>query len=302
MLPTFAGEHALLKADDTQNATLLFSSLLRGAGLSPDEVVLLRHKHNSAAKGRSPYELWRDDRALFMKYQSGQSNSNKARKMFSRPYWAAFVVNAFDENIFAGIWKTKRLWEITVPSPMVHSPGEFDPPNTVDQYDIVLTYRLSDLIGKLTIEWGASKIAWSQYAEKNEKPVLEIKALDEEPFPGFLQFMEPLSRIPQLPKTWVTTLSTSVGVYLLTCPRTREQYVGSATGAAGFYGRWMEYAMNGHGGNVKLKSKSREDYQVSILEVAGSSDDSKAVLAMEGRWQAKLQSHLMGLNSGLAKK
>lgn len=300
LLPTFSGEHALLNAEDTQYSALTIGTLLQGAGLKRDEVLLLRHKDSSAAKGRSPYELWRDERILFLKYQSVQNK--KARKKFSRPYWASFVVNAFEENVFAGIWKANRLYEIEQEHPMVQSPGDFDPPHTLDQYDMVLTYRLSDLIGKLTIDWGPGKLAWAQYAEKNDKVVLEIKSSTEEPFPGFLNFIEPLSRIPLLPKTWISALSKSKGVYLLTCPRTREQYVGSASGENGFYGRWMEYAANGHGGNVKLKSKNREDYQVSILEVASSSSGVEDITKLEGRWQKKLQSHLMGLNSGLAKK
>jgi hypothetical protein len=83
------------------------------------------------------------------------------------------------------------------------------------------------------------------------------------------------------------------GVYLLTCPRTSQQYVGPADGADGFLGRWLEYARSGHGGNVALKDHELSDYRVSILEVAGTNED---LLAMEARRKAKLQSREMGLN------
>jgi len=86
------------------------------------------------------------------------------------------------------------------------------------------------------------------------------------------------------------------GVYLLTCPRTKEQYVGKADGALGFWGRWLNYATTGDGGNVRLKSREASDYQVSILEVAGSADTAHDILQMESRWKAKLQTRLMGLN------
>jgi hypothetical protein len=33
---------------------------------------------------------------------------------------------------------------------------------------------------------------------------------------------------------------------LLTCPKTKEQYVGSATGEHVFWGRWLNYLDNGH--------------------------------------------------------
>ena len=94
----------------------------------------------------------------------------------------------------------------------------------------------------------------------------------------------------------LSALKSSRGIYLLTCPKTKEQYVGSASGVEGFWGRWQDYIHTGHGGNVKLKSRQNSDYQVSILEVAGSSATTNEILTMESRWQSKLQSREMGLN------
>ena len=54
--------------------------------------------------------------------------------------------------------------------------------------------------------------------------------------------------------------------------------------------------MTGHGGNVALKSREPSDYQVSILEVAGSNLRIEDIVAMETRWKRKLQSGEMGLN------
>ena len=97
------------------------------------------------------------------------------------------------------------------------------------------------------------------------------------------------------PKAWTEILKHAKGVYLLTCPRTHEQYVGSAYGADGFWHRWMEYVTTGHGGNVALKSREPSDYQVSILEVAGSNLQVEDILEIEARWKRKLQSREMGL-------
>jgi hypothetical protein len=85
-------------------------------------------------------------------------------------------------------------------------------------------------------------------------------------------------------------------VYLLTCPRTREQYVGSATGEGGFWQRWLGYFDTGHGENVELKSRKPSDYQIAILEVAGSDASTEDILRMEALWKTKLQSREMGLN------
>jgi len=94
----------------------------------------------------------------------------------------------------------------------------------------------------------------------------------------------------------VTVLQASRGIYLLTCPRTKEQYVGSATGEGGFWQRWQDYVQTGHGGDVALKSRDPSDYQVSILEVAGTAVTPDDIINMEVRWKTKLQSREMGLN------
>ena len=88
---------------------------------------------------------------------------------------------------------------------------------------------------------------------------------------------------------WIAALRAARGVYVLTCRRTKKIYIGSATSDEGFFGRWSEYARDGHGGNIQLKSRDRNDYQVSILEVAGSANTTQDILIMESRWKNKLQ-------------
>lgn len=168
-------------------------------------------------------------------------------------------------------------------------------------YDLRLQDTLSDLIGKLFIDWGPGALAWVQYADRKDKPVTELRVAFQEPaFPGFLNFIQALSKLEKVPQSWIAALRSSRGVYLLTCPKTKEQYVGSATGEDGFWGRWQDYIHTGHGGNVALKSRDPSDYQVSILEVAGTSATADDILTMEGRWQSKLQSQEMGLNRNSA--
>jgi hypothetical protein len=104
------------------------------------------------------------------------------------------------------------------------------------------------------------------------------------------------SEIEAMPKGWQDVLSATKGIYLLSCPKTKEQYIGSASGAEGFMGRWRDYVAIGHGGNLGLKSRDQSDYRVSILQTAGTGDDEHAILKMEDLWKEKLQSREMGLN------
>jgi len=268
-----------------------FNSILEAHGINPKDVRLVRHKDKRASPGRSPYELWRDDPDAFHSYQSSQSIPN--RKKFSAPYWAVFVSDAFDDTVFVGLFAASYQGLLKQDRPRPHVIGEIDRAGSCDIYNLKLDDRLQDLIGRVVIDWGSGERAWVQYADRRDKNVLELRARQSEPpFPGFINFIAPLSSLGKLPRTWIEILRSAHGVYILTCPRTKEHYVGSADGKDGFWGRWMEYYRTGHGGNVGLKSHEPSDYQVAILEVAGTAASHDDILEMEGRWQIKLQSRL----------
>lgn len=274
---------------------ILFNSLLAQFELTPAEVILLRHQDTRAGTRRTPYELWRDDRPAFEVYQSFQTIKNRAR--FTRaPNWASFVGTPDGATMFVGMYAASYKGLLTVDTPQPHS-DKIDTAGSRDVYDLQLDARFSDLEGKLFIEWGDGAHAWVQRAENQNKQVVELRRqFKEDDFPGYLNFMAPLSKIEGLPASWIPRLKEATGVYLLTCPRTKEQYVGSAFGGEGFWHRWVDYAVTGHGGNIALKSREPSDYQVSILEVAGSASGSEDILKMEAKWKEKLQSREMGLN------
>lgn len=273
---------------------IIFNSILREAKLSLSDVRLLRHKDTSSEKGRSPYELWRDDRPQFDRYQSTQLVTNRTK--LDVRYWASFLGTPSDETLFVGLYEVKSRRLMDKDTPKQHMEG-MDKAGTCDLYRLAMIDPYSDLVGRLYIDWGLGKRSWIQRADSGEKPIVEIRPSFQEPeFPGFLNFIQPLSNLGKLPRSWVSALQSSRGIYLLTCPKTKEQYVGAAIGADGFWARWTAYAKSGHGGNVMLKSRDPSDYQVSILEVAGSALSIEEIIAKEQHWKAKLQSREMGLN------
>jgi hypothetical protein len=277
---------------------IMLNTILREAGLDLTDIRLIRHKDQRATRGRTPYELWRDNRQQFDLYQSIQRIPNRGK--LAATYWAVFIVNLNDETMFAGIYAARYRGLLESDTPKPHMDG-IDEAGSSDVYDLTLQETLGDLIGKLFVDWGPGALAWVQYADRNNKPITELRLEFQEPsFPGFLNFIRPLSKLDNVPKSWITALQSSRGVYLLTCPKTKEQYVGSATGEMGFWGRWEDYIQTGHGGNLGLKSRDPSDYQVSILEVAGTSATAHDIQMMEGRWQSKLQSQEMGLNRNWA--
>lgn len=275
---------------------LRLSMLLNDVGVSLRDVRLLRHQE-VGPKGITPYSLWRDNRAQFDLYQSFQSSNRRA--YFRAKHWCSFVRPANGGTLFVGLYDVELLG--SAPSDLI-DPVQQKSLRTYpacDLYRVSLSPALSEYVGRLWVEWGPGTKSWVQRADAStgDKPIIELTAAFQEPeFPGFAEFIKQLSQLPSLPSTWIATLSSARGVYLLTCPRTREQYVGSARGADGFWGRWEAYVAGGHGGNVGLKSRDPSNYQVSILEVAGSAATEEDILVMEARWKSKLQSREMGLN------
>jgi hypothetical protein len=271
-----------------------FNLLLSSVGLSLSDVRLLRHQEASRP-GTSPYELWRDRRDVFEQYQARQRVTN-AHMFGDAKHWASFVVTPEGKTLFVGIYRVDGRRLLEVDSPLFNAVGT-DLAGTCHTYELALTEHHSDLIGRLVVDWGPGFRRWVQRPDNQDKPIVEVYREFREPdFPGYQEFLEPLSRIPSLPASWAQALRLARGIYVLTCPKTKEQYVGAAYGMDGFFGRWLEYATTGHGGNVALKSREPGDYQVAILEVAGSTASVEDVQKLEARWKDKLRSREMGLN------
>lgn len=276
---------------------LTFNDILRKAGIDPAEVRLLRHQDGSADPQRSPFSLWRDDPAAFVEYQSRQSR--RSEKLLSgATFWAAFVVTPNRETVFADLYRVELLGVGQDDRPMVQRHGQFDRAGEYVRFGLEPVEALRSFSGRVVIEWGKGYLAWAQRAALQDKAILELRRQYHEPeFPGFAELIMGLSAIPTLPASWIAVLRASQGVYLLSCPRTKEFYIGSATGAGGFWDRWLEYYVTGHGGNVRLKSREPSDYQISVLEVAGSLETREGIQKIEYRWMRRLQSVEMGLNN-----
>jgi len=273
---------------------LTFGSLLDLAGIARHDVRLLRHQDNRYTGFRSPYVLWRDDRPRFEGYQETQAIGDAGQ--LRAPFWASFVGVPGKETLFVGLYSAALVGRLSADRPHPVT-GGVEEAGTCDFYNLQLLPELSEYAGRLWIDWGKGYRAWIQRGDRVPKPIIELRrAFTEDPFPGFAALAIDLSQVETIPRGWIEALSATKGIYLLTCPRTREQYVGMASGGEGFFGRWREYFSTGHGGNVGLKSREPSDYRVSILETVGTSATLADLLALETRWKDKLQSRQMGLN------
>lgn len=267
-----------------------FNMLLRNEEIGPAEVKLARHQKSTHRRGLTPFDLWLADDGRLELYQRIQRKARFADAKFI----AGFVATPLNETLFVGLFENCGVETAKV--------GLCDPLGGHDVggaflYDLKPSDRLTEYGGRLIVDWGTGYRTWVQNAEKQDKPIIEIKRNKAEPkFPGFLDFRARLSDLASVPTSWRIALSAVSGVYLLVCPSTGKQYVGAAYGEGGFWARWENYVSSGHGGNIGMKDLPASDYQVSVLEVASSSAGADQIIGMESRWKETLMSREFGLN------
>ena len=277
-----------------------FQDFLTRFELDVKETRLLRHDHRGLV-------AWR--RGGFQKFGCFASFQRRKQSPYSGTQLACHFVpgptlpDRDATGLFVGItrindrwnWDGRRLPAIQDPEIIESERDRQD----VHAFDLEWLERSFAYSERILVRWGApaSARAWSQWAERGQKEILELR-LDrrEPPFPGFSRFISKISEIPVLPQAWQAVLASVRGVYLLVSEG-GEQYVGSATGQEGLLGRWMVYAANGHGGNVLLRQRGHRDYSVSILEVASPDMSREDIIAREGHWKDKLGARANGLNA-----
>ncbi len=267
-----------------------FNALLRNEGIDPAHVKLVRHQDTRYPERQTPYQLWKRKDGRFDLYQRLQS-----RPVFKKAkFLASFVGTPLDETLFVGFYEIRGVGR--APRGLIDPISEKKVAGLY-LYQMRKSPKLADYSGRLAIEWGEGYRSWVQRARKQDKAVVEIlRVEDEPPFPGFLDFAVKLSSLASVPRTWREVLSSVSGVYVLIHPDNGRPYVGSAQGSDGFWGRWEQYVASGHGGNKRMKEVRPADYQVTILEVASSSASPKEIVEMEERWKRKLLSRKFGLN------
>jgi hypothetical protein len=175
-------------------------------------------------------------------------------------------------------------------------------------YDLVRQGGYEALENRVVIHWGPAARTWDQIA--TNKPVHHMlpKGQLVEVFADYLDFTLSHSELQYLiahaekNAEWRARLSAVAGIYLVLDSLTGRQYVGSAYGAEGIWGRWVTYAKDGHGGNAALRALVDANpahpaaFTYSILQILPKTTAKAEVLALEQRYKAKLGSLATGLN------
>lgn len=276
------------------HTVLTFNQLLHAASIDPAQVRLLRHKDSTPGRDfRSLYAAWTSEggQDLIEAYQSVQNDL-----IFKvGGYVAGFIATPApsSETVFIGMYSVEGL--STCP------PGMPDPYRDMDVggmhlYDLRRDERFDVYRDRLVIDWGPGTRRWDQWADRQDKPILAIRDAVEPPFPGPGEFAADIDAIPALPPSWRQYLQNTKGIYLLVDKEDGRAYVGSAKGAESFWGRWIVYAQDGHGGNSGMRARPGRRYQVCILQVVDVDQADLAIEQLEARWKRKLLTRDHGLN------
>jgi hypothetical protein len=182
-------------------------------------------------------------------------------------------------------------------------------------YEMKREAGYEDLENRVIVEWGKnSAINWHQWFNRkqlNDKVIVEILSSGQTrpPFRDYLDFTLTYAELKELcenedsNREWRSRLAAVAGVYLILATKTGKQYVGSAYGTKGIWGRWTAYARNGHGGNQLLKALMARDvaypaaFSYSILQILPNSLTKNEVIKCEQLFKEKLGSRATGLNA-----
>lgn len=283
------------------------NDLLQKASLDPARTVVMRHRPTEKSLRKALPWLIEDRPDLFVAYQS-QHGPNVEKMLVKASYLASFVADGPGRALFVGIYAVKGFRQMTVAQFWArHENQELKafgtrgprPGQVPAWFDLKKAPPLSELGGRLVVEWPGPERSWARWANRNKFP---IDAIHQESV--FYREMSPWDELlltwqelKVLPKRWKQDLSQWRGVYYIRDRASGKGYVGSACGADNIWGRWSNYAATGHGGNRLLRAIKPENLSFCILQRVSPDMTPDEVVAVENSWKLRLQTRApQGLN------
>ena len=278
---------------------LLLLNLLEKNGFDlNNSFKLVRHKSNI----RSMENLIENN--LFENYQCLQR-----RDVFECDYIISFIGKESTKALFWGIYKVNGK----INASQSNLTDEYISKISITESSLLNYYYLEkqngfeDLEQRIIIDWGEGTRSWVQ--NKCDKHIIEIKPKGfVEDFTGYLDFAFSFKKLEQIIKNadanyvWKNKLSAVMGIYLILDRETGKQYIGSAYGKNGIWGRWENYIKTGSGGNDLLEEllesndMYKYNFQFTILQTLPSNLTPEEIINYEKLYKDKLGSRSFGLN------
>ncbi len=278
------------------------SLLLKELNINLKRVKLIRHKDKRYDVNKI-YQL-----GFIEQYQSLQS-----KPIFDNcEYILSFLGLEGTKAKYIGAWKICKKCSTKETKQKIDPNYPYQEHyNDCYYYEMKRVDIMPELIGRLIIDWGAGAINWHQYAY-NDKEIIAILPQNNirtvEDFQDYekviLSFSELCTIIaePMIYEDWHQALSCVNGIYLIVDRVSGQQYIGSAYGEDGIWGRWKNYTETKHGDNDGIKAELKKhpnaykDFQFSILRILPKTITPDEVIKVENLYKQKLCSRELGMN------
>ncbi len=290
------------------------TDLLLKQKIDPQHVLVLRHRPVEAGLNKMFLEIAAEKPNVFNAYQQTQGIQVE-RAMQRAQYVASFIGHEPGRAVFIGLYTVQGYKPITFDEywqiPENNELRSFGHKGFTKEkaakrpytlwFNLTQTDFYSRWKGKLIIKWPPLDKNWYRWAHKpkNEMPIEAI--LEESALVATMPEWDMLElrwdEIKTLPKRWKMKLSEWRGIYYIFDTSDRKGYVGSAYGKDNIYGRWIEYAKSGHGGNRLLKRLNPHNFLFTILERVSPDMEAADVIKRENSWKQRLHTRKpYGLN------
>ncbi|MBU1210528.1 MAG: GIY-YIG nuclease family protein [Alphaproteobacteria bacterium] len=286
---------------------LEFNDCLIRLDIHPETVLIMRHRPpEPELRKRLPW-LAAERHDVFNAYQQVQPKAERA--MQRAAYVASFIGQVAGAATFVGLYEISghRLLEagelrsMSAYQELANLGVEISEAEQAGGhllFDLQPAGFLEDFSGRMICKWPPPDRAWYRWADRNS---LEISAIAETnrfiaDLPKWDELVLSRTDLATLPPTWAAALSQWRGIYYVVDEVDGRGYVGCAYGEDNIYGRWREYARNGHGNNVGLLDRAEHDLLFSILQRVSPDMDPADVMALEASWKLRLHTRKLGLN------
>lgn len=279
--------------------TLMLTDIIDKTGINHDDIAIIRHTKSDAFFA----EVWKDGYHFFEEYQKIQPENY----FHGKKYIFSFIGEQGTTARFIAVYRVnsiKPFKKTYLDKEYCDKYGARHDMNKDFFFDLERLDLLQDLQNRLVIDFCATRnivnVNWETIAKK---PVISISSRRFEGYENIVWNFSELEHYithVEMYEDYYAALSSVYGVYLIVDTQAHKQYIGSAYGDEGIWGRWKEYVRtNGQGGNKRLSEhvlQEQDRYrhlQFTILETipkTGNKDDARLfVLAREALYKKKLQ-------------
>ncbi|CCE56391.1 MAG TPA: hypothetical protein DHV38_01155 [Corynebacterium casei] len=267
---------------------LTLGPIMHDAGINYGDALAIRHVFITSHDDTGERGIHIDSTAEeILTYTSSQSAATHKFPHVPPRFWLVFIREGGNQA---------RLWKV------VENHGEASNDGIRRIFTLTESERMSDLAGRLVINWRAPRTWRLNGATVANYAVETIAEAEPIPFPGFDNLILSYALLQSVIRdskyaSWRTALSSVKGIYLITDTRSGRHYIGKADGPESIHQRWHSYAANGHGGNKELKALNPDSFRFSLLRIFDPSTPNSIIDSAESHFKLALDTRIHGLNS-----